>query len=187
VGTPDVMRAGLGLLALALLVGTAACHRGSAKGPSALVAISAPQTEQAPGLWEERIFDRQGVRRFRYCLDARAARDLAAFDSSLNSRCARSDMAEAADGSWRFATRCDMGPWGEVTSEGVMRGDFFRHYQIDVRTDTVHAANPRANGLRRVVADMRRLGDCPRKMKPGQIVTPKGGVFRLRESAPTRA
>jgi hypothetical protein len=178
------MRAGLGLLGLALLTGAAACHRAPAAGPSAVAAIPV-QAPQASGLWEERVFDRSGERRFRYCLDAGTGRQLAAFDRALNGRCTRRDMAEAADGSWRFATRCDMGAWGEVTTEGVMRGDFSSHYRVDVSTQTERSAA--ANGPGRVIADLRRIGDCPAAVKPGEILSPDGGVFRLEESSDARA
>jgi hypothetical protein len=174
------MRVSKRLLTLAVLAALGACHR-HAHAPSAEVATipvgSGPQP--APGLWSQAVSDRHGVRTFRYCLDGPAASALAAFDRQLNGRCSRHDMAQAADGTWRFATSCDMGQSGKVATEGVMRGDFHSHYFVEVESQTVEAADGAANGPGRVLADVQRLGDCPKDMKAGDVILPDGGRSRL--------
>ena len=172
------MRASLAVLALAALVAVGACHR-PAPTPSSSARIAAPGPHLSPGLWEQRVADRHGISVTRYCLDAASAGALAAFDRAQNGRCDRHDMARAADGSWHFSTACDMGAWGKVATEGVMSGDFTSHYVVEAHSQTVGAAEAAVNGPWRVKADVRRAGDCPKDMRPGDVVLPGGVRARL--------
>jgi hypothetical protein len=164
-------------VALLALAATAlgACHK---HGPAAKLASAtipgAGETQLAPGLWVERVADRNGVKVTRYCLDAASAGRLSYFGDQLNGRCTRRAMAQAADGSWHFSTDCDMGRWGKVATEGVIKGDFRSHYTIDVSTQTIGAAAPAIDGANRVLADRQRVGDCPSDMKPGDMILPDG-------------
>jgi hypothetical protein len=170
------------MLAVPILAAAAlsACHKADAPAahitPIQTAAASPPA---APGLWIERVSDRHGSRVTRLCLDAATSTSLAAFDQSLAGHCSRHDMAQAADGSWRFSTSCDMGPAGKVATEGVMRGDFAAHYVVEAHSQTVDAQQSAANGPDRVVADVRRAGDCPSDMKPGDVVLPDGARSHL--------
>ncbi|MGH6956035.1 MAG: DUF3617 domain-containing protein [Caulobacteraceae bacterium] len=165
-----------GLAGLAVLL--CGCHK--ARAPAeASAPIPAAATAQSPGLWVQRVSDRHGVATLRYCLDASAAAGLAAFDQKLGARCERHDMAQAADGSWRFSTRCDMGAGGKVSTEGAMHGDFAHHYVVEAESQTVGAANPAADGPDRVLADVRRVGDCPAGMKGGDAILPNGAHEKL--------
>ena len=168
------------LLMFAALAALGACHR-TASTPSADVAmISVTEgPQQAPGLWTQTVSDRHGAKTLRYCLDAASAGALAAFDRQLDGRCSRHDIARAADGTWHFSTSCDMGPGGKVSSEGVMRGDFRDHYFVEAESRTIGAANHEANGPGRVLADIQRLGDCPKEMKAGDVIMPDGARSRL--------
>jgi len=174
------MRASDPLLALAVLTMLVGCNR-TAKPPSAEVATVAVANgpQQAPGLWSQSVSDRHGVTTMRYCLDAAAAGALAAFNRQLNGRCSRHDIAKAADGTWHFATSCDMGPGGKIATTGVMRGDFQAHYFVEAESQTVGAADSAANGPSRVLADVQRQGDCPKDMRPGDVVLPDGAHSRL--------
>ena len=174
------MRASDPLLALAVLASLVACNR-TAKPPSAEVATVAVASgpQQASGLWLQSVSDRHGVRTMRYCLDASAAAALAAFNRQLNGRCSRHDIAKAADGTWHFATSCDMGAGGKVSTAGVMRGDFQAHYFVEAESQTIGAADSAANGPSRVLADVQRQGDCPKDMRPGDVVLPDGAHSRL--------
>ncbi len=174
------MRAPRLLFALALLAALGACNRRAAT-PSAEVATIAvtggPQL--AAGLWSQSVSDKTGVKTLRYCLDSASAAALAAFNRQLSGRCSRHDIARAADGSWRFSTSCDMGGGGKVATQGVLRGDFAAHYFIEAESQTVGAADSAANGPGRVLADVQRLGDCPKEMKAGDVILPDGGRSRL--------
>jgi hypothetical protein len=167
------------LLVLTALAAIGGCHR-PAHTPAPLAAVALGEgAKQAPGLWAQTVSDHAGVHVTRYCLDAAAGASLASFDSQLNGRCSRRDMAQAADGSWHFATDCDMGEGGKVTTEGLVRGDFKTHYVVEAQSHTVKAADPAANGADRVTADVARVGDCPADMKPGDVVLPDGSRSRL--------
>jgi hypothetical protein len=175
------MRAPNRLLALALLAAVVACNRtphAHAVADSATVVLaSGPHV--ASGLWAQRVSDSHSVRETRYCLDAAAANTLASFDRQLGGRCSQHAMARAADGSWHFSTSCDMGGWGKVATKGVMQGDFANHYTIEAQSQTVGAAQNLANGPGRMKADVRRIGDCPKDMKPGDVILPGGAHTRL--------
>ncbi|HZZ89712.1 MAG TPA: DUF3617 family protein [Caulobacteraceae bacterium] len=175
----SAMRATHCFLSAAAFVGLAACnHPQSATSGAATVTVaSGPQ--QAAGLWSQNVADSHGVQSIRYCLDGGAASALAAFDRQLSGRCSKHAIAQAADGTWRFSTTCDMGLAGKVATEGVMRGDFRSHYFIEAQSQTIGAADATANGPNRVLADMQRLGECPRDMKPGDVVMPDGSHSRL--------
>jgi hypothetical protein len=174
------MRASHLFLALALATGLGACHKTAASTSAASTPIStAGAAAQSPGLWEQKVTDSRSVRVTRYCLDAAAGGALAGFDHQLGGRCSRRDMAQAADGTWRFSTSCDMGPTGKVATEGVMRGDFRSHYIIEAHSQTVAASDAAANGPGRVRVDVSRLGDCPADMKPGDVVLPDSSRTRL--------
>jgi hypothetical protein len=174
------MRGAKPVLTLAVLAALGACHR-TAPMPSADVAMisvtGGPQL--GPGLWSQTVSDRRGVKTLRYCLDAASAGALAAFNRQLDGRCHRREIGAAAGGIWRFSTSCDMGAAGRVKTEGVIRGDFQTHYFIEAESQTVGAADQSADGPNRMLADIQRLGDCPRNMKAGDVVLPDGGHSRL--------
>ena len=172
------MRASAAVLALAALAALGACHK-PASGPTSSASIAPPGPRLSPGLWVQQVADRHGVSVTRYCLDAASAGALAAFDRAENGHCSRHDMARAADGSWHFSTACDMGAWGKVATEGVISGDFSSHYVVEARSQTVGAAQAAVNGPWRVKADVRRAGDCPKDMRPGDVVLPGGVHARL--------
>jgi hypothetical protein len=167
------MRAAVPFLALAALAAVGACNR---TNTSAKVAIPAADTapagpQMAAGLWRQRVSGPQGVSVTRYCLDAGAASALASFNQQLSGRCPERQMALSSDGAWHFRTACDTA-WGKVATEGVMRGDFASHYVIEAGQQTVR-------GMTHVTADVKRLGDCPSDMKPGDVILPGGGRGRL--------
>jgi hypothetical protein len=169
------MRAAVPFLALAALLSLGACNR---THPAAKIAIptadaTAPAGPQvAGGLWRQRVSGRQGVSITRYCLDAGAAGALASFNQQLAGHCPEHQMALASDGAWHFKTACDAGGGGKVLTEGVVRGDFASHYVVE-------AAQQSPAGAVRVTADVKRLGECPSDMKPGDVILPGGARSRL--------
>jgi hypothetical protein len=173
------MRAPLKILALAALAAVAACHEKQAPANVAAVPPVAAAPAPTPGLWIERVSDSHGAQVTKICLDAAAATSFAALNTSLTGNCSRHDMAQAADGTWHFSTSCDMGQGGQVATEGVVSGDFTSHYTIEARSQTVNAVQSAANGPGRVSADIRRAGDCPADMKPGDVVLPNGARTNL--------
>ncbi len=174
------MRAIVKLLALVALAGAAGCHRAQPPGVSITPIQSAANGHAlAPGLWVERVSDRNGAQISKICLDAASAAAFASMDLDLAGRCRHHAMAQAADGSWHFSTSCDMGHGGQVATEGVIRGDFASHYTVETRSLTAGARNAAADGPNRVLADVRRVGECPANMKPGDVVLPNGAHTRL--------
>jgi hypothetical protein len=174
------MRGAKPVLTLAVLVALGACHRTTPMPSADMATISVTGGPQlGAGLWSQSVSDRRGVKTLRYCLDAAAAGALAAFNRQLDGRCSRRDMTVDAGGTWRFSTSCDMGVGGKVSTEGVIRGDFQTHYFIEATTQTAGAADRGADGPNRMLADIQRLGDCPRNMRAGDVVLPDRARSRL--------
>ena len=182
------MRAAVPFLALAAFAALGACNR-THSAADANVAIAAadpapagPQTAAGPqapgGLWRQRVSGPQGVSVTRYCLDAGAASALASFNQRLSGRCAEHQMALTSDGSWKFKTACDTAS-GKVMTEGSLRGDLARHYVVQAEQQSVA-------GMTHLTADVMRLGDCPKDMKPGDVILP-GGVHGRLSALPASA
>jgi hypothetical protein len=169
------MRAPVRFAVLTLLSLLAACQKPAPAASGGVAIPGAGGVQRPAGLWVERVSDSHGVTVTRYCLDAGADSRLSYLGRQLNGRCAKHDMAQAADGSWHFSTACDMGAWGKVSTEGVIRGDFTSHYTVDAQSQTVGAKAADIDGPRRIRADLRRVGDCPSGMKPGDVALPGGG------------
>jgi len=167
-------------LALAILA-LGACHRGGGAASSQTAIPGAGEAQRAAGLWVEKVADRHGVATTQYCLDQASAGRLSYLGRQLNGKCSRHDMARAADGSWHFATACDMGAWGKVATEGVIKGDFASHYTVEATSQTVDAADSSANGPRRMTADVQRVGDCPKDLAPGEAILPDGRHAKLND------
>ncbi|MBV9995093.1 MAG: hypothetical protein JO127_07760 [Caulobacteraceae bacterium] len=163
------------LVCLSATAALAACQPPSPQPTAARVALPR-QTPLASGYWVQRVSDHRRVFVTRYCLDDASAQLLAAFGRTLASRCASQNVAQAADRSWRFATRCDLGGGG-LAADGVARGDFTRHYVVEAQTESI------PGGAHRVLADVSLLGPCPADLKPGDIVWPNGRRSRLSELA----
>jgi hypothetical protein len=176
------MRASRLFIAAALL-GLAGCHKAQ---PAASVTPIAPPGAGpmlAPGLWIERVSDASGAQVSRICVDAASAAALAAMNGSLAGHCSRRDIAPAANGGWRFSTDCEAGPGAHVAIVGVIRGDFASHYRIVADSKTFGASQRTTHNPGRVVADVRRAGDCPADMRPGDVVLANGARTRLTEIA----
>jgi hypothetical protein len=179
------MRASHPLLAIAVVstaLALGACNRVATGGSGEKVAIPAADAppagpSMAAGLWRQRVSGAHGAQVTTYCLDAGAAGGLASFNQQLSGHCTERQMALSDDGAWHFKTSCDAGAWGKVATQGVMRGDFTRHYTVDAEQQVAGgAASP---GGAHVMVDVKRLGDCPKDMKPGDVVLPGGGRGRL--------
>ncbi len=174
------MRATPWVLGLAGLFVLAGCNR-AAQAPPITTPISPPAAAavKASGLWIERVAGGEGVSITRICLDAASAQQLAALGGQLGGRCRAQSVAPADAGGWRFSSQCDMGAWGKVATDGVTRGDFASHYEIDALSQTVGAAQATADGPRRFKADISRQGACPKDMAAGEVVWPDGRRSRL--------
>lgn len=167
-------------IGLAALVALAACQKPPAT--SVTTPISPPaaaSSAKASGLWVERVAERGRVSVTRLCLDAASARQLAALGGQLSGRCHGQSVTASDAGGWRFSSQCDMGAWGKVATDGVAQGDFTRHYEVDALAQTSGAAETAADGSRRVRADIRWQGACPKDMTAGDVVWPDGRRSRL--------
>lgn len=178
------MRMSPWLVGLAALAAVGACNRARPPATSVTtpIAPSAPTTPvKAGGLWVERIEDAGRVSVTQLCLDAASAKQLAALGDRLAARCRQRTVTPSDAGGWRFSSQCDMGAWGKVATDGVARGDFARHYQLDALVGTTGAAQASADGPRRFKADIRWQGACPKDMTAGDIVWPDARRSRLSE------
>jgi len=170
------------IFGLAALAALAACQRPPTPATSVTTPISPPAAAasgKASGLWVERVTERGRVSVTRLCLDAAAAQQLAALGGRLSGRCHDQSVTASDAGGWRFKSRCDMGAWGKVATDGVAQGDFARDYHVDALAETSGAAETAADGPRHVKADIRWQGACPKDMQAGEVVWPDGRRSRL--------
>lgn len=168
------------ILALAALAALGACNRPASTATTVTAPISPPAAPpKTPGLWIERVSAGGAAQVTRLCLDAASAQQLSALGAKLAGQCRGPGMAPSDAGGWRFSTQCDMGAWGKVATDGVARGDFTRHYEVDALSETSGAAQATVNGPRHFKADIRWQGVCPKDMKAGDVVWPDGRRARL--------
>jgi hypothetical protein len=157
-----------------------ACNpRGAGESASAPISASAASPRKA-GLWEQRVSNGVAPAAItNICLDPAAEGVLTTFGRQANARCEKSEMKQGAQGVWSFATVCDIGGAGKVSTVGEIKGDFISWYQVKA-TSTV-AGQP---GEQRLVMDASWKSACPEGMKPGDVVTPDGARHKVADMAP---
>ncbi|MFI4934805.1 MAG: DUF3617 family protein [Caulobacterales bacterium] len=155
------------------------CHKAPTSGPTAAASIpGAGAAQRTPGLWIEQVSSQHGQTVTRYCLDAATDGQVSYFGRQLNAQCQRRAITRDGDGAWVFSTVCGMGAAGAVTTQGVIRGDFVRHYVVEATT-----SGPGLAVADKVQADVRWQGACPADMKPGDVILPDGNRARLTDLA----
>ncbi len=167
------------LTALMSLGGLAGCQKAADTATSVTAPISPPSSPaaqtKAAGLWTERVSDGGGVHVVRYCLDEASAAQFSALAGKLSGRCTSQDMVPSDAGGWRFASQCDMGAWGKVSTAGVVHGAPPERPVIDALTRTAGSSDAQ----RRLKVEIRWQKDCPKNIAPGEVVWPDGRRSRL--------
>lgn len=78
--------------------------------------------------------------------------------------CSKNEMSRQLDGSWKFASVCNMGSGGVTHSQGTATGDLTENYVVRMQSSTSGAQLEMMNRDQSFTIASRRLGAC----KPGQ-------------------
>ncbi|MBC6980424.1 DUF3617 family protein [Caulobacter sp. 17J80-11] len=122
----------------------------------------APSFKRKPGLWEMQMSmgGIDFVQTAQTCVKA-GEDDATAFNpQAQGENCRKHTVTRQLDGSWKFATQCDMGSGGKVALSGVASGDFDKRYQVRSEMKVTGAAVPQMNRTTTLNVDARRIGDC---------------------------
>lgn len=172
------------LVAAGLLAGCSPkSGAGDAKAPAggsgpAVAAASAPPADlvltpkgapqRRDGYWEMASYADTGTpmsKQF-YCVGAGSEQKFSVFDALASvGDCDKRDFTRTPTG-WTFATRCKLMD-ATTTQTGTISGDFQQSFLIDQTvTQGAHTQKGTIRG--------RRVGDCPAKFKPGDLVDAGG-------------
>lgn len=178
------------LAALAL----AACDGGKADesdtpdaDPSAAAAgqpVAKPAFAEAPsrklGLWEHAISSSGHTVKAKYCLDQATEKKLAWWGPQMaDDSCTNQQLEKLPDGSWSFASSCQIPGGRTAAMSGVAKGDFQSKYTIQL--DTQLTADGKTQGIFTVI-DATWQGACPQGMRGGDVQGPDGVVRNLLDS-----
>ena len=162
--------------ALALTAcGKAGETRSAGAGPPTAATPTAVTTLPArkAGLWEQTM-TRDGkagmMGKVRMCLDAATDAKMSLFGHSVGrSLCKEQSVSRGLDGSYRFASTCEMGDAGATVSKGALTGDFASHYRVHSESDTSGAKIATVNGHHVTDVEATYVGPCPADLAPGDI------------------
>lgn len=167
----------------ALLLGAtslslAACEGG---GPETKAKSAAPAVvetpKRKPGLWKQvmTIQDIGATQTANLCLDRDTDAKLSWWaQQGVRGGCAKNEVAKQPDGSWSFASSCELVGGIQMRTEGTATGDFQNNYTVTARTTTTGAPMEQMNGTRTTVIEATWAGECPAGMRPGEMELPTG-------------
>ncbi len=123
------------------------------------------------------------------CMDAAVDKAMSVFGAGAGRQaCASNTITKTATG-YRFASVCQMGPSGTISSQGVASGDFSKAYKVSMTSNTTGAAMAQMNGASATEISAVWAGPCPADQKPGDMVLPGGmkmNMLSLMAAAPKR-
>jgi hypothetical protein len=188
----------------ALMIGASAltlsaCHKKEAANAPAASAPATgaaakkapvPTPQRKPGLWKQTM-SMEGLpfsQTVTLCLDAQSDKQVAWWaQQGARSGCAKNDVAQQADGSWKFSSVCELAGGVKMQSEGTASGDFSSKYRLTATTTTSGAKNEQFNGSHTVNIDAEWTGPCPAGMKGGDMQLPNGQIVNTLQMAPHNA
>jgi hypothetical protein len=178
------------ILTSVAVLALAACQKQAAQ-PAPAPAASAPSASaagplEAPhrraGLWEQTISNdgkALPMGAMRFCIDAASEAKVKDFGSSgfaqkAESNCSQHSVSRGLDGSWHFATTCQIASGGTIVSDGTASGDFSSGYKMHMETTTTGATYAAANGHHVIEIAGRWAGPCPAGMAGGDVMLSNG-------------
>jgi hypothetical protein len=175
IAMPPVAAAALGLAACGgSSSGTKAADGAAAEAPTpaalALTPTGAPHRRD--GYWEMASFSDRGTQMGKQfiCVGGDSENRFSVFDQlAAVGDCNKRDFKRTATG-WTFETRCQLMD-KETVQKGTISGDFQQSFRVD-QTVTQGADTAITGSIRG-----QRIGDCPAKFKPGDLVDQGGDLL----------
>ncbi len=143
------------------------------------------------GLWEQTLL-RDGrplgpAGQTRYCLDAASDAPFGMLGRQAGGgACQPPTVNRSADGAISFASTCNLGAAGMITTHGVVSGDFSASYTVRSQSEVTGSSLPAMNGRHEIDVTAHYLGPCPAGMTPGDVVMNgglRGNINRLGHGA----
>lgn len=192
------------VLVSALALSVAACKPKPAEdAPAAPGSVAAPDAapsaapagpvnanslpHRKPGLWEMTM-TLQGEDHppmvTRLCLDAASeARSSIWGNEMTREMCTKNEMSRQLDGSYKFASVCNMGSGGVTRSEGTASGDLTSNYVVRMKSSTSGAELEMMNRDQEFSIASRRLGACEAGQRGGDMIMNGRVVANLNDMA----
>ncbi|MDB5481457.1 MAG: hypothetical protein JWO83_2510 [Caulobacteraceae bacterium] len=143
---------------------------GAAATPANLALTTAGAPQRRDGYWEMASFTDTGspmTKQF-LCVGAGSESKYSVFDQLASAgECSKKDFTRTATG-WTFETRCKVMSY-ETVQKGTISGDFQQSYRIDQAVTQTPSTTENKGSIRG-----KRIGDCPAKYKPGDLVDKDG-------------
>ena len=88
--------------------------------------------------------------------------------------CQSQTVSRLPDGSFAFASSCELPRGGKVVSKGTASGDFNSKYVVRIESDVQGAMNEDRNGHHAIEMTGVWKAPCPADMKGGDVLLPNG-------------
>lgn len=167
-----VLVLGMSLLALA------ACQKKTEEaaktGDAAPAAAAAPPApigppKRKPGLWAQTMNTAGMKQVVKLCLDADTEAKMSVWGQDMSKSMCSKSVITPVQGGMQFASECDMGEMGHVSSTGTAIGDFNSSYTVKISSTTTGSKMAQANGHHEMTMDATYQGACPAGMKGGDM------------------
>jgi hypothetical protein len=176
---------GTGLLALA------GCQKKpetptSATGEAPSAAASAPMTgppRRKAGLWTQTVTTQGMTQTSKICLDEATEAKMTVFGQQMNKELCPKNEVTPGVGGWSFASECNMGAAGKISTTGKATGNFNSSYVVKATSVTTGSSMAQANGTHDMEMTGTWEGPCPADMKPGDMLLPGGVKVNLNSMA----
>jgi len=137
-------------------------------GPAAL-------PHRKPGLWEMTMAlegeDARPPMVTRLCLDAASEARSSIWGAEMSKdMCSKNEIKRNLDGSWTFASVCNMGSGGVTHSEGTATGDLTDNYVVRMKSSTSGAQLDMMNRDQAFTIASRRIGACEAGQRGGDMI-----------------
>ena len=159
-------------LVLTLLIGASAV----AVAASAADLVAPPRK---PGLWKQTIVSTHGGKAaapmsMSLCIDASVDKQMTVFSQGMGKQVCSSQSMSKTAGGYKFASVCNMGPAGTISSAGTLTGDLNKSYRMDVKGDVSGSSVAAMNGPSQTTITSTWSGPCPAGVHPGDMTMSNG-------------
>lgn len=173
---------GVGLLALAACQQKTEAPTTAATGEAPAAAASASMTgppRRKAGLWTQTVTTQGMTQTSKICLDEATEAKMTVWGQQMNKELCPKNEVTPGVGGWSFASECNMGAAGKISTTGTATGDFNARYMVKATSVTTGSSMAQANGTHNLEMTGTWEGPCPAGMKPGDMTLPGGVTVNL--------
>ncbi len=153
------------------------CHKKPAPPPAPAVKAPVKPPEflpaRQPGLWETTVTEEgseDAPQTLQICIDNMTDQHLGILGTDLSGdRCVKT-VSRLSEGGWGLLAECTMGPGISNEYSGSVTGDYVQSYAMKLRSQTTGSKLPQMNRVTNYVVASKRLGDCAKDQRPGDVI-----------------